>query len=219
MLGLPYDSCATALNLKLNNDVRYETWIFTGAIDGGWSPYSSWSACSEPTYCLQGSKKRTRTCTNPSPANGGDECTGLSEEEKICPTPEDGCTSKELRTQRGYSYFWAQTLINLNGFLRASLGTGTQIMWFTCFETECENHVIFKSIWPSYTNCNLPVRAWVAQTSVSLHNLRTGAQVRLWHNQILLVLGDKLMVNLDAFIHWPFIFQFFTLESLSSSKT
>ncbi|KAL9979352.1 hypothetical protein ACROYT_G017003 [Oculina patagonica] len=64
-----------------------------GAIDGGWSAYSSWSTCTEPTYCLQGSKKRTRTCTNPSPANGGDDCAGLAEEEKICPTQEDGCTT------------------------------------------------------------------------------------------------------------------------------
>ena len=69
--------------------------IFTGAIDGGWSAYSSWSTCTEPTYCLQGSKKRSRTCTNPPPANGGDECAGLAEEETICPKQEDGCTSKE----------------------------------------------------------------------------------------------------------------------------
>ncbi|CAH3196925.1 unnamed protein product, partial [Porites evermanni] len=57
-----------------------------GAIDGGFSKWSAWSACSEPKYCLQGVSRRTRTCTNPSPANGGDECAGLVVENKGCPT-------------------------------------------------------------------------------------------------------------------------------------
>ena len=65
-----------------------------GAVNGGWSAYSPWTACTEAKYCLQGIKKRTRSCTNPPPANGGDECAGLVEEEKVCPTQEDGCTSK-----------------------------------------------------------------------------------------------------------------------------
>ena len=65
-----------------------------GAINGGWSAYSQWGVCSEVKYCLQGIKKRTRSCNNPFPANGGDECTGTKEEEKICPTLEDGCTSE-----------------------------------------------------------------------------------------------------------------------------
>ncbi|XP_067053119.1 uncharacterized protein [Acropora muricata] len=64
-----------------------------GAINGGWSAYSQWGVCSEVKYCLQGIKKRTRSCNNPFPANGGDECTGTKEEEKICPTLEDGCTT------------------------------------------------------------------------------------------------------------------------------
>ncbi|CAH3028156.1 unnamed protein product [Porites evermanni] len=63
-----------------------------GAIDGGFSEWSNWTACSEPQYCLQGFSKRTRTCTNPPPANGGDDCVGLSVENKDCPTQADGCT-------------------------------------------------------------------------------------------------------------------------------
>ena len=73
--------------------------LLIGAVNGGWSAYSSWSACTEPKYCLQGSKKRTRTCTNPPPANNGDDCAGLAEEQQICPTQVDGCTSKELMIQ------------------------------------------------------------------------------------------------------------------------
>ncbi|XP_068704567.1 uncharacterized protein [Montipora foliosa] len=63
-----------------------------GAIDGGFTAWSSWSTCSEPTYCLQGFTSRTRSCTNPPPANGGDDCVGLLEEKKDCPTQADGCS-------------------------------------------------------------------------------------------------------------------------------
>ena len=45
-------------------------------VDGGWSVWS-WSACSV-TDCNQiGSQTGTRTCTNPSPANGGYDCSSL----------------------------------------------------------------------------------------------------------------------------------------------
>lgn len=80
-------------------------WHFSaGAINGGWSAYSQWGVCSEVKYCLQGIKKRTRSCNNPSPANGGDECTGTKEEEKICPTLEDGCTSELIYCFLSWTY-------------------------------------------------------------------------------------------------------------------
>ncbi|KAJ7381185.1 hypothetical protein OS493_004785 [Desmophyllum pertusum] len=63
-----------------------------GAVDGGFTTWSAWTTCSEPTFCLQGFKKRTRTCTNPPAINGGDDCVGLSEENKDCPTVADGCS-------------------------------------------------------------------------------------------------------------------------------
>lgn len=69
--------------------------IFPGAVDGVFSTWSDWSTCTEPKYCLQGHKTRTRTCTNPPPANGGDECVGLAQENKDCPTQADGCSGKK----------------------------------------------------------------------------------------------------------------------------
>ena len=76
-----------------------------GAVNGGWSAYSSWSACTDSKYCLQGMKKRTRKCTSPPPANSGDDCVGLAEEVKNCPT--DKCTSKNyfLFLNKSYSTF------------------------------------------------------------------------------------------------------------------
>ncbi|XP_053383845.1 uncharacterized protein LOC128550026 [Mercenaria mercenaria] len=43
------------------------------SIDGNWSTWSPWTACSED--CGTGNKTRTRTCTAPVPANGGKYCT------------------------------------------------------------------------------------------------------------------------------------------------
>ncbi|XP_030839405.1 uncharacterized protein LOC756169 [Strongylocentrotus purpuratus] len=58
-------------------------------VDGGWSSYSDWDACS--VSCGGGNQTRTRTCSDPTPAYGGANCTGENIEvracgEGICPT-------------------------------------------------------------------------------------------------------------------------------------
>lgn len=74
---------------------------YEGAIDGGFTDWTAWTQCSENTHCLQGFKSRTRTCTNPPKANGGDDCVGLLEEKEDCPTEADGCSGKEPSVQKG----------------------------------------------------------------------------------------------------------------------
>lgn len=54
------------------------------AVKGAWSCWSSWSQCS--VVCGGGHYQRTRTCTSPAPANGGDICIGLHTEEALCNT-------------------------------------------------------------------------------------------------------------------------------------
>ena len=54
--------------------------------NGGWSAYGAYGACSKT--CGGGTKKRTRTCTNPKPFGGGSSCSGASTQTVSCNT---GC--------------------------------------------------------------------------------------------------------------------------------
>lgn len=59
-------------------------------VHGGWTEWSSWSACSQT--CGIAVKTRRRTCGNPKPAFGGRVCVGLERAEMYCqhlpPCPE-----------------------------------------------------------------------------------------------------------------------------------
>ena len=61
--------------------------IIPFSVDGGYSDFGDWSECS--TECGGGTQTRTRTCTNPAPANGGADCVGDSTETRKCNT--QGC--------------------------------------------------------------------------------------------------------------------------------
>ena len=55
--------------------------IFT---DGGWGAWSEWDICT--ATCGGGFQNRLRFCTNPEPANGGQDCsdTNVDSETKEC---------------------------------------------------------------------------------------------------------------------------------------
>jgi len=56
----------------------------TPPINGGWTAWSPWSACS--VRCGGGVQTRSRSCTNPTPSDGGTKCSGPSTEFQSCNT-------------------------------------------------------------------------------------------------------------------------------------
>jgi len=54
------------------------------AVNGNWASWGSWSGCSKT--CGAGTKTRNRTCTNPAPAHGGQQCDESMSESKTCNT-------------------------------------------------------------------------------------------------------------------------------------
>ena len=60
-------------------------------VDGGYSEWSKFGACSKT--CGKGFKLRSRTCDNPSPLHGGKSCVGPNVDTNSCKIKE--CPGKK----------------------------------------------------------------------------------------------------------------------------
>lgn len=87
-------------------------------LDGG---YTDWSISGCSVTCGGGIQTLTRTCTNPPPANGGKNCSGLGPSEE-----EVSCNEQECPINGGYSEWLKCTECNV------TCGGGTQILTRTC---------------------------------------------------------------------------------------
>lgn len=91
-------------------------------IDGGWSAWSTYNTCT--ATCGGGTQTRTRTCTNPTPANGGAQCVGSTSETTSCNT--QACTGAGLTVDGGWSTWSGWSVCT------KTCGNGTQIRTRSC---------------------------------------------------------------------------------------
>ena len=80
------------------------------SVDGGWSAWDDWSACS--AACAGGTQSRSRTCTSPKPEQGGAQCAGEEEEERACNT--EPCKTEVLQFN-GTHRDWVQVTTEVVG--------------------------------------------------------------------------------------------------------
>ena len=70
---------------------------------GGWSSWSAWGSCSGTPGSR--TKPRTRTCTNPAPSNGGNDCVGDNSENQGCVICGQVVTHSGCNNYATYTYF------------------------------------------------------------------------------------------------------------------
>ncbi|KAL5272728.1 hypothetical protein ACHWQZ_G000802 [Mnemiopsis leidyi] len=62
-------------------------------VDGEWSEFGAWSNCS--VECGGGIQTRNRTCDNPAPSNGGQDCEGQDYDIQECYLKDCGCVRED----------------------------------------------------------------------------------------------------------------------------
>ena len=61
---------------------RHHCCRFVVTVNGGFTDWTEWAPC--PATCRGSVTARSRTCTNPATAHGGEDCIGELTQEKLC---------------------------------------------------------------------------------------------------------------------------------------
>ncbi|NWS74286.1 ATS7 metalloproteinase, partial [Crotophaga sulcirostris] len=127
------NTCHSKLDAAVDGTACGENkWCFNGecvpvgyrpaAIDGGWSSWSSWAACSRS--CGAGVQSAERQCSSPTPKYGGRYCLGERKRFRICnirPCPLDKPSFRQIQCSqfnpmlyKGKLYKWTPVPNNIN---------------------------------------------------------------------------------------------------------
>lgn len=125
----------------------------TPPINGGWAGFGSYGACSKT--CGGGTQTRSRTCTNPAPQWGGDNCPGSS-------TSSQACNTHSCPIDGGWASWGSY------GSCTVTCGGGTQQRSRTCTNPA-----------PQYGGANCPSSSTSSQ-SCNTHNCPIDGQWSSW---------------------------------------
>ncbi|XP_064013869.1 A disintegrin and metalloproteinase with thrombospondin motifs 7 isoform X1 [Pogoniulus pusillus] len=127
------NTCHSKLDAAVDGTAcGHNKWCFNGecvpvgyrpeAIDGGWSPWSSWALCSRS--CGAGVQSAERQCSSPTPKYGGRYCLGERKRFRICnvkPCPPDKPSFRQVQCShfnpmlyKGKLYKWTPVPNNIN---------------------------------------------------------------------------------------------------------
>ena len=70
--------------------------FWLSSVHGGYSPWSYWSQCTKS--CGSGTQRRSRSCTNPLPANGGQNCSGQGQATELQSCNTHSCPGESFAT-------------------------------------------------------------------------------------------------------------------------
>ena len=97
-------------------------WFILLTGDGGYTAWTTWSQCS--VSCGDGRRSRTRSCTNPPPSPGGNNCSQLGPEKETEKCNIEVCPGKIIR--RRWAKHPKQTLQRIT----TKTQTGTIVLLF-----------------------------------------------------------------------------------------
>jgi hypothetical protein len=102
-------------------------------INGGWTAWSSWSACSVSGCGQTGTQTSTRTCTAPAPSHGGADCSGSPVQTQSCTMPacvNISATPTTITTGQSTTLTWSSTASSCTGtnFSTGGAASGTLLV-------------------------------------------------------------------------------------------
>ncbi|XP_071851542.1 uncharacterized protein [Apostichopus japonicus] len=181
---------------------RCETLI----VNGRWSEWSNWSACSET--CGWGQRSRSRTCSNPRPSGGGRNCEGPLVEEEAChaclpiPTVEQGfleCDDNDEHLFNCTHHCNENNLPSVATLSTYNCGTSSSCSW---------NHELRKNrnrILPSCVEPEIPDKVTLTYHSTypelsctNANQRKVKRQIKKWANDVCPALCNDKTVNVEG---------------------